>query len=227
MHRFRFLLLPLVVTLPLLISALSQAQPACDYGDVLTEKSLLEDWQHTLLDTIYRLPDSYAPDDLATIDSSLSPDRVRKLRRFVLADLYQLAEAAAAAGLPLAVQSAYRSYDYQQRTFQYWLDTIGEQEALRTSARAGHSEHQLGTVIDVRAAGGVPAWDMDDWAETETGAWMVANSWKYGFVLSYPRGKEAITCYAYEPWHYRYVGREVARDIYDLDITLREWLWLQ
>lgn len=205
----------------------AQALPECRYDDVLTAYDGLEQWQFSLLDTIYMLPAEYIPEDLVRIDDSLSPDKPRQLRAIVLEDLYALAEAAREAGYPIAIQSAYRSYDYQQFTFNYWVDTIGMQKALHTSARAGHSEHQLGTVIDVRELQGAAAWDFDDWAETETGAWMLANSWKYGFVLSYPQGREATTCYAYEPWHYRYMGREIARQIYDLDITLREWLWTQ
>lgn len=221
---FAILLLFPFVLAPL---AVAQALAECRYDDVATAYDGLEQWQYTLLDTIYMLPPDYIPEDLARVDDALSPDKPRQLRAIVLDDLYTLANAASEAGYPIAIQSAYRSYDYQQFTFNYWVDTVGMQEALHTSARAGHSEHQLGTVIDVRELDGAAAWDFKDWAETETGAWMVANSWKYGFVLSYPQGKETITCYAYEPWHYRYVGRDIARQIYDLGITLREWLWTQ
>ncbi len=79
--------------------------------------------------------------------------------------------------------------------------------ALATSARPGHSEHQLGLAIDFKTAGGAAAWRYADWARTREGAWLARNAWRYGFVMSYPAGKRSLTCYAYEPWHYRYVGR--------------------
>lgn len=102
----------------------------------------------------------------------------------------------------------------------------GYEYALRTSARPGHSEHQLGTTVDVTSAGGAPPWNYSDWAATPAGAWMAANAWRYGFVMSYPRGSFATVCYDYEPWHYRYVGRDVAARMVAGGLTLREWLWL-
>ena len=98
-------------------------------------------------------------------------------------------------------------------TFDYWVSVGGYEQALRTSARAGHSEHQLGTAIDVTSEGGAPPWEYADWATTPAGAWMAANAWRYGFVMSYPRGAYDVTCYDYEPWHYRYVGRDLAAEI--------------
>ena len=97
--------------------------------------------------------------------------------------------------------------------------------ALKESARAGHSEHQLGTTVDFRSYGGSAPWDYTDWATTKAGAWLKANAWKYGFVMSYPKGKTSVTCYAYEPWHYRYVGRTARGAIRASGLTLREYLW--
>ncbi len=77
-----------------------------------------------------------------------------------------------------------------------------------TSARAGHSEHQLGTAIDFTIPGLARPWYYADWGRTRTGAWLRSNAWRYGFVLSYPAGGTARSCYAYEPWHYRWVGRD-------------------
>ena len=86
--------------------------------------------------------------------------------------------------------------------------------AAKSSARAGHSEHQLGTTIDFRSYGGSAPWYYRDWGTTKAGAWLKLNAWKYGFVMSYPKGKTSVTCYAYEPWHFRYVGRAVAAKIH-------------
>ena len=70
------------------------------------------------------------------------------------------------------------------------------------------------------------AWDLDDWAATPEGAWLAENAWRFGFVMSYPRGKEAVTCYLYEPWHYRYLGRELAARVRASGLAPREYLWV-
>ena len=124
-----------------------------------------------------------------------------------MADLRAMASAARKAGARLAIQSAYRSYTTQKSTFAYWVRVSGYSAAIRSSARAGHSEHQLGTTIDFRSYGGSAPWYYSDWGKSKAGAWLRANAWKYGFVMSYPKGKTSVTCYAYEPWHFRYVGR--------------------
>jgi D-alanyl-D-alanine carboxypeptidase len=138
-----------------------------------------------------------------------------------------MASAARNAGARLAVQSAYRSYANQKATFDYWVRVAGYATALQESARAGHSEHQLGTTLDFRSYSGSAPWNYSDWATTKAGAWLKANAWKYGFIMSYPKGKSAVTCYAYEPWHYRYVGRDVAAKVRASKLTLREYLWRQ
>jgi D-alanyl-D-alanine carboxypeptidase len=138
-----------------------------------------------------------------------------------------MAKAARAAGARLAVQSAYRSYSTQVSTFAYWVRVSGYAAALKSSARAGHSEHQLGTTLDFRSYGGSAPWNYRDWATTKAGKWLKANAWKYGFVMSYPKGKTSVTCYAYEPWHYRYVGKQTAAAVRASGVTLREFLWRQ
>ena len=141
-------------------------------------------------------------------------------------DLRAMDEAARAAGAGFAVQSAFRDHASQQEIFQEWVATIGEAGALAESARPGHSEHQLGTALDLRSAGtGTPAWEHPDWGQTPAGAWLRENSWQYGFVLSYPEGQSAVTCYDYESWHFRYVGREMAEQMRTSGLTPREHLW--
>ncbi len=206
-------------------SSQSLPLPACSYEDEITFYTSLEQWQRSLLDTIYKLPADYIPTDLVfTAEAGLYPNY--KVRRFVLIDLKLLMSDAAKLGHPIAIQSAYRSYAYQEKVFNYWVERQGLDAAKKSSARPGHSEHQLGTTLDFRSADGPPAWELADWAKTEAGAWMMENAWRYGFVLSYPKNKEDITCYVYEPWHYRYMGRELARKIHESGLTLREWLWL-
>ena len=229
-------LLTILVTAVLWISALGEparvnaasaasALPACRYDDLLTRYRLYGDWHRSLLDTIYRLPSTYAPTDLAST-SYAGLNGGYYVRRHVLYDLKAMASAARGAGAPIAVQSGYRSYTTQKRVFWYWVSVSGYQQALRTSARPGHSEHQLGTSLDFRSATSTRApWDYYDWATTRAGSWMRWNAWRYGFVMSYPKGKSYVTCYDYEPWHYRYVGRARAKAIRDSGLTLRQWLW--
>ena len=198
--------------------------PACRYDDLPAAHQALGDWQRTLLDTIYTLPESYEPDDLASVkEAGLVSDHT--LRALLMSDLEQLLEDAEAAGVSLELQSAFRSYEYQEKTFDYWVAQQGLEAARRSSARPGHSEHQLGTAADFRGRGGKAPWDYDDWGETPAGAWLAANAYRYGFVMSYPKGKESMTCYIYEPWHYRYLGREAAAELKESGLTLREWLW--
>lgn len=207
-----------------MVHAQASPLPECRYDDIFTAKTSYGDWATTLLDTIYKLPENYVPPDLVSAgEAGLASGY--EVRGLVIPDLKALVKAAKAAGHPLAVQSAYRSYSYQVKTFASWVAQEGRAQALKVSARPGHSEHQLGTVLDFRAAGGKPAWDYADWATTPTGKWLAANAYLYGFVMSYPKNKEALTCYSYEPWHYRYVGRAEAKAVHDSGLTLRQWLW--
>ncbi len=207
--------------------------PACEYGDLPAPLAGMDQWQYTLLDTTFRLDKAYAPPDLVNLANALAraapgaylAAESHLLRAEAAAGLAALFEAAEAAGVQLAVQSAYRSYAYQATTFDYWTEQDGYEAALRTSARAGHSEHQLGTAVDLRSRGGPPAWDVDDWAATPEGAWVQANAHLFGFVMSYPAGAEARSCYAYEPWHYRYVGPEVAAQVKGSGEPPRAFLW--
>ncbi len=219
---FRFL--ALLVTLP---TALAAPLPACGYEDRPAALTDYESWPYTLLDTLYTLPETYAPEDLVPVsDAGVGTDEM-KIRSVVTPDLQALLADAEAADVGLEVQSAYRSYSYQEMTFAFWTEKDGLEAALKTSARPGHSEHQLGTALDFRSAGGPAAWDLPDWRATPEGAWLAENAVRFGFVMSYPEGEEAVTCYSYEPWHYRYVGHEVAAEIKASGLTLREWLWRQ
>ena len=198
--------------------------PACTYADVPVETPAYDDWSRTLVDTTYTLPRSYVPPDLVPV-SRTGIAGSGQIRAIVVDDLRALASAARSAGAPLAVRSAYRSYRRQGSVFAGWVAVSGWDEAIRFSARPGHSEHQLGTAIDLQAAGGAAPWQTE-FAATAQGRWLKRNSWRFGFVVSYPPGSEAIVCYGSEAWHVRYVGRDVAKAVHRSKLTLREWLWL-
>jgi D-alanyl-D-alanine carboxypeptidase len=200
------------------------APPTCTYTDVLTARRSYGDWATTLLDTIYMLPADYHPGDLVDTGAA-GLNAGYAVRSHVVADLAAMAAAARAVGAPLRLVSGFRSYATQQATFDYWVSVGGYEAALATSARAGHSEHQLGTTVDVTSLVGPAPWDYADWGATAAGAWMRDNAWRYGFVMSYPAGRQAVTCYAYEPWHFRYIGRELAAKVHASGLTLREWIW--
>lgn len=198
--------------------------PACTYADVSTPLTAYDDWALTLLDTTYRVTKSYVPPDLVnTTRAGLGGGNL--VRALVIPDLAAMARAAAAAGAPLAILSAYRSYTSQQATYGKWRRILGPSAPLG-SARPGHSEHQLGLAIDFESKGGPIPWTYFDWSrDTSAGRWLAANAWQYGFVMSYPANKTKVTCYGYEPWHYRYVGRAEAAAIHVSRLTPRQWLW--
>ncbi|MBI2780555.1 MAG: D-alanyl-D-alanine carboxypeptidase family protein [Chloroflexi bacterium] len=197
--------------------------PACRYDDVLTTPRTYADWSTTLVDTILRVPKGYVPPDLvSTSEAGITGGG--KVRAVTIDDLRAVTLAAAAAGNGVGVESAYRSYESQQSVFDSWVKQLGYARAVQVSARPGHSEHQLGVAIDFRSEPGGPPFT-GTWATTPTGKWMNENAWKYGFVLSYPKDTIALTCYDYESWHFRYVGRDLAAMIHASGLTQREYLW--
>jgi D-alanyl-D-alanine carboxypeptidase len=157
-----------------------------------------------LVDKQHGLPDSYEPDDLVELrgGSYTILERGMYLRRSAALALEELAAAAKADGVTLMASSAYRPYSHQERTYARNVREMGQREADRASARPGHSQHQLGLVVDFGSI-------TDAFAETRAGRWILANASRFGWSLSFPQGYENITGYKWESWHYRYVGRNL------------------
>lgn len=197
--------------------------PACRIGDRLTEWRAPRQFRVTVVDWWYRLPAAYRP-PLASVGRAGFPSG-GSVRPEVIPDLRALRRAARAAGVSIGILSAYRSAGTQASLFRYWVAVGGYGGALRTSARSGHSEHQLGSAIDFTTPGAARPWNYADWGTTRTGRWLRANAWRFGFVMSYPAGARSRTCYDYEPWHYRYVGRDLAAQIVASGLTPREVIW--
>jgi D-alanyl-D-alanine carboxypeptidase len=195
--------------------------PACAVGDEPVATDPETDWDTTVVDTEHGLPADFVPSDLvdATEAGFESRDQVRAI---VIEDLAALRQAAEDNGTPIVVVSGYRSHSYQQQLFDRRAAEVGEAEAAQRTARPGHSEHQLGTAIDVLEPGTGEL--TTGFATTPAGQWLAANAHEYGFVISYPEGLADRTCYEYEPWHLRYVGREAAADIVESGATPREWM---
>jgi zinc D-Ala-D-Ala carboxypeptidase len=196
--------------------------PACEIQDLPTRYGQVRQWKRTLLDTNLKLRRSYQPRDLVSV-SRAGIAGSGKVRTVMIDDLRALAAAARRAGKPLAVRSAYRSYDYQKSLFDYYVRSQGYTTAIRFSARAGHSEHQLGTTVDFTTAPSVPL--TTTFGESPSGKWLARNGWKFGFIMSYPKGKRSVSCYGYEPWHWRYFGRETARKIHESGQVPRRYLY--
>jgi D-alanyl-D-alanine carboxypeptidase len=197
--------------------------PACRYDDILTSPRGYGSWETTLVDTILRVSRDYVPPDLVSVAQADIGGK-GKVRAVMIDDLREMAAAAKAADAAIAVHSAYRSYATQQQVFAQWVAYHGRARALQLSARPGHSEHQLGVAVDFRSDPPVDTLD-SEWGKTAAGRWMRNHAWEYGFVMSYPKGKLDITCYDFEPWHFKYVGRDVAAAIHASGLTQREYLW--
>ena len=196
--------------------------PECLIQGEATRYGQVRQWKRTLLDTNLKLRRRYQPSDLVSV-SRAGIAGSGQVRKIMIADLRELTAAARRAGKPLAVRSAYRSYDYQKALFASYVRSQGFETAVKFSARAGHSEHQLGTTLDFTTAPSVPL--KTTFGESPSGKWLARNGWKYGFIMSYPKGKRSVSCYGYEPWHWRYFGRAVAANIYESEQVPRRYLY--
>lgn len=179
-----------------------------------------------LVNKEHHVDKEFVPEDLAPI-KYYAADRsssCRYMREEAAQHFHMLVEAAAEDGFDIVMTTAYRSYGFQEIL---WNNNViekgSEEEANKTSARPGESEHQTGLAVDISTA------EIDyrisyDFAETGAGQWIEENAHKFGFILRYLEGKTDITGYSYEPWHIRYVGVTAAADIHERGITLEEYL---
>ena len=150
-------------------------------------------------------------------DASLKPMFRKDIKRYI----DKLLKDAHALGLPLIVDSGYRSYDYQQVVLNALIKEKGN-DAYKLVALPGASEHQTGLAVDFAYyENGIYNDDVKE--DDKEAIWLKNNCWKYGFILRYPKGKENITGYNFEPWHFRFVGLELAKKIYDEELTLEEY----
>lgn len=139
----------------------------------------------------------------------------------------ELAAASSLEGYQLTAFSTYRAFDRQVELYEGYVARDGVAEADRYSARPGYSEHQTGLAFDIGEVNQEQHWASSSFAETKAGQWLAENAHHYGFILRYPEGKEQITGYMYEAWHFRYVGKEIAKEIYETNSTLEEYIGLR
>lgn len=173
----------------------------------------------------FALPASYKPNDLVFPRVPFIPTATqekRQLRKEAAAMLEKMFTAAKNSKLPLAGVSAYRSYNTQKQLFAHYVKQDGEEKARTYSAVEGTSEHETGLAIDVTSISGKCA-ATDCFGGTPEAKWLEQHAHEYGFIIRYPKGKEAITGYQYEPWHLRYVGVQVAQELRAQGLTLEEY----
>lgn len=180
-----------------------------------TSKTDLSKGNLILVNKYYYLDEDYEPEDLVAIESGYT-SWGGYLKSEVYDAFKEMVDAAYEDGINLYSVSPYRSYQTQYGLYHNYASYDGYDKADTYSARPGYSEHQTGLAVDINSTD-------DSFAYTSEAKWLKNNAYKYGFILRYPSGKEYITGYQYEPWHYRYVGKDVAKDIYDLDITYEEY----
>lgn len=164
----------------------------------------------------YSLPNNFAPNNLVTINGYI------KVVDYVKNAFNELKSDASSIGLNIYASSGYRSYSDQKYIYNNYVKMDGQEKADTYSARAGYSEHQTGLAIDVNTI------DMT-FDNTEESIWLKENCYRYGFIIRYPKNKDSITGYMYEPWHIRYVGKELAKKLYNDGqwITLEEYYGIE
>lgn len=149
-------------------------------------------------------PKEWEPEDLVDFEG-------HQLRAEAAEAAKKMMRAAKQEGVELTVSSAYRSYAVQQQTYQHWVEVNGKQKADTLSARPGYSEHQTGLAIDFGSAQEGCLLE-ECYKDTKAGRWLAEHAPEYGYILRFPQQQQGITGYVFEPWHYRYLGVELAKE---------------
>lgn len=171
-----------------------------------------------LVNKYHKLSSDYVPSDLETLSSKYAIG-TQKLRKEAKSKFMEMCDAAKEDGISIKAGSTYRSYSYQQGLYNRYVKKDGKKEADRYSARAGYSEHQTGLAIDI--LNGKNEFIDEDNKEYD---WLVNNCYKFGYILRYTKEDESITGYQFEPWHFRYVGNDIAKEIKDTGLTYDEYM---
>lgn len=172
-----------------------------------------------LVNKYHQLSSDFVPANLKTIDKNYSLGNQR-LQEEAQVAFEKLAKAAREDNHKVRAVSTYRSFEYQKNLYNNYVKAHGITATDTFSARAGHSEHQTGLAVDVDDASS----KYTSFRNTQAFLWMKDNAHKYGFNLRYPENKTAITGFAYEAWHYRYLGTQVASYLYENDLTFDEYM---
>ena len=172
-----------------------------------------------IVNKYYQLEEDFEPNNLTPIDSKYARNNSQLLQKEATEAFNQMCSDAKLENISLYSGSAYRSYEYQSTLYNNYIKKDGLTAAETYSARPGYSEHQLGLAVDIMNGN----WSYVSKDNIEY-SWLQANSYKYGFILRYPENKEYITGYMFEPWHYRYLGKELATKVYNSGLTYDEYV---
>lgn len=179
-----------------------------------------------LVNKQFSLPDGYEPSKLMIPDVAFSYGKLDLEKSYLRQDAAQALEklftGALNEGVELFAVSGYRSFTRQSQVFEAEVSKVGKEKAVQAVAIPGSSEHQTGLSMDISSRSANLELS-EEFGETREGKWLAENAHRYGFILRYPKGKEGITGYKYEPWHFRYVGTEAATVIYEKKWTLEEY----
>ena len=184
-----------------------------------TNESDLSKGMYTLVNKYNYLKQDYIPEDLVSVTGIYARDSA-KLVKVAYDNFVKMADAAREENLTIKVTTGYRSYSFQSTLYNNYVKADGVKNADTYSARPGFSEHQLGYSADLTNAKNV---SFDNFENAKEYKWLQDNAYKYGFIMRFPKGKEYITGYQFESWHYRYVGEKIATYIHENDITYEEY----
>ena len=198
-------------------------------------RAIVDDYSATssiwaLVNKKHSIPIDYTPKELVIPNVATQTNKSndeRSVRADIEIPLINMFTAASNAGYQLMVSSGYRSAALQQSILNNAIGSVGLTAANQAVALPGQSEHQIGLATDISTISHNCYFDTC-FGDTNDGQWLANNSYKYGFILRYPSGKESITGYQYEPWHFRYVGIDLATALRDSGLTLDEaWPYLK
>lgn len=175
-----------------------------------------------LVNKYYYLESDYIPDDLVNISQTYSwgENGSQKIRQVVYDAFIDMWNAANKEGYYLMVNSSFRNYQDQESVYNAYKNTSGETYANSIATKPGFSEHQTGLALDIFSKSNT---NKNTFKDTPEAKWLKENAYKYGFILRYPEEFEEITGITFEPWHYRYVGKDIAKYIYENNITFDEY----
>lgn len=180
-----------------------------------------------LVNKEYDIPEDYVPEGLTEVDVRFpkgTPSEQKKMQKEAADALKILFDEAEKEGIILYGVSGYRSFAYQKNIYDRKVKAVGKEEAGKYVAYPGQSEHQTGLAMDVTNEESISGSLMQSFGKTEEGQWLEENAHKFGFIVRYPKGKEDVTGYNYEPWHLRYVGKKASEEIKAQGIVLEEYL---
>ena len=178
----------------------------------------VSNFNEMLVNKYHALDKDYVASDIVKCSSTYAYAN-NELNKEAYEAFKNMADAAREEGHVILILSSYRTYESQDNLWKQRKTAYGIKKADAYAARAGSSEHETGLAIDVAEYKDVN----DEFGKTESFKWMQENAYKYGYILRYPEGKENITGYSYEAWHYRYLGVSLATKVYNEGITYDEY----